>query len=303
MAKCVGTWREQAAIERVRTSPVSQRIPIAGVRNAWVAWSMMLGAVGITALSWQRGPNEVMPEPPVVATEALPQSRQVIPSELLDGTSSVAETPIAIRVFATIPRTLTGEGRARLGVSGTYPHTYATGSVLANGSRLAAVFIDHVVLERNGVFTTLYVEGSGRVAPQNKAQRDLQMVGAAADGPVLAPVSPVSVSDYVRANPVYAGQTMTGIEVFPSSRSTAFSRLGLSPGDIILSIRGVPLNDPGLAWESFRTLVDGDVMPVLVSRHGATMSLVLDGGMLLEESSGSAARQVVTASARSDLGL
>ena len=69
-------------------------------------------------------------------------------------------------------------------------------------------------------------------------------------------------AEIMRPQPVFANGVQRGYRVYPGRNRQQFAKLGLQPGDLVLSINGTPLDDPQRGMEIFNTM--GSVR----SRHG-----------------------------------
>jgi type II secretory pathway component PulC len=90
----------------------------------------------------------------------------------------------------------------------------------------------------------------------------------------------------VRPNPIYDGTTLRGFEVYPGTRSGPFQRMGLQPGDLIVSVDGQPIVDAEQATETFRALAEGSALTATVVRKGRTESVALDGMLIVADQEG-----------------
>ena len=59
-----------------------------------------------------------------------------------------------------------------------------------------------------------------------------------------------------------------------------FTQLGLRPGDMIVQINGMALDDPARGMEVFRSLGDATQVSVTVERNGQPQVLTLDTSQL-----------------------
>lgn len=136
--------------------------------------------------------------------------------------SSVSPTPRRLILTATRPGRNAREGYADLGVDERSPQTYRAGARLANGAQLTEVYADHVVLEREGVSTSLYRRGH---EPAGSAEplATLASVGGTAPPITAHADSHDALTEDIRVTPVYAGETLKGLEVHANTRSPVFA--------------------------------------------------------------------------------
>jgi general secretion pathway protein C len=67
-----------------------------------------------------------------------------------------------------------------------------------------------------------------------------------------------------------------GYRVYPGRNRQQFAKLGLQPGDLVLSINGTPLDDPQRGMEIFNTMGASDRVTVTVERNGQPQELSLN---------------------------
>ena len=201
--------------------------------------------------------------------------------------ASVSKVPLDLILVATEPGPTPKEGLARLGVVRESPQTYVAGALLLNGARIAEIYADYIVLEKNGRSTRLYVDGS-KVAKLGGASADLSpkvRAGMLTVGGTPPPVAAVATShstltDYLRPSPMYEGSSMVGYQVYPGDKAGVFGQMGLKAGDVITAIDGTPLNEPGTAWETLNLLVEGVALSATVKRGGEVQHVTLDGALI-----------------------
>jgi len=221
----------------------------------------------------------------------LPRTPKVIlPSEARDigqrsmlGTDASA-SPVALSLIlvATKPGRNMHEGSALIGVSRENPQSYVAGALLSNGAELTEIHSDYVVLARGGKHARLSL--SGHAGDEiGKGLAPLLAVGGPQPVPPPAATSEEPLTEYLRPSPVYNGTELTGYQVYPGERSTAFGQLGLVPGDLITALDGVALTDPTSALEAFRSLLDGAAMKATVLRRGQVVDIALDGSTIAAE--------------------
>jgi general secretion pathway protein C len=87
---------------------------------------------------------------------------------------------------------------------------------------------------------------------------------------------PGSVAEIMRPQPVFANGQQRGYRVYPGRNRAQFARLGLRPGDLVMSVNGTPLDDPQRGMEIFRSIGSSDQVRVTVERNGRPQELVLN---------------------------
>ena len=97
---------------------------------------------------------------------------------------------------------------------------------------------------------------------------------------------PGLMADIMRPQPVFAQGKQKGYRVYPGRNRQAFSRLGLRPGDLVMSINGTPLDDPARGQEIFRTLGSSSEAHITVMRSGQQQDLTLNIAQVAQEAEG-----------------
>jgi hypothetical protein len=186
----------------------------------------------------------------------------------------------------TAPAQNARDGTARLGTDALDAQTYVAGAILVNGTRLAEIYSNYVVLERGNQTVRLYVQGNGQ--PGRLQEGSLLDVGESS--PLLDNQLPVgsagedlrtaAVSHYIRANPVFEANQLRGFALNPGAQPMVYSRLGLVPGDVVTAINGVGIRDGEQVFEMLEQVTAGERVDVTVERGGQLQRLTLDGSVI-----------------------
>jgi general secretion pathway protein C len=173
------------------------------------------------------------------------------------------------------PRT----GFAILGESAAAAKVYAVGDNVPGGARLHSVYEDRVLLDRGGRLESLALPRNAMAgmteapppptAPPTTESLPDRMKRLIAEEPGV-------ISDVMRPQPVFAQGKQRGYRVYPGRNRQAFMRLGLKPGDLVVSINGTPLDDPARGQEIFRTIGSSSEAHVTVMRNGRQQDLTLN---------------------------
>lgn len=193
--------------------------------------------------------------------------------------SSISKVPLPLILTGTMPGRNPREGQALIGVNKNSPQTYAAGAILANNARIAEIYADHVVLERDNQRVNLYLQGTGKQSDAKQLTSLLTVGGTAAPPPAKVTNHEI-LTDYLRPSPVYDGQLLKGYQVYAGQQSSVFAQMGLQAGDVITAINGVPLNEPTSAIEQLKQLTQGYAVTATVERQGKTETLSLDGALI-----------------------
>jgi general secretion pathway protein C len=183
-------------------------------------------------------------------------------------------------------------GLAIMGESPAAAKLYAVGAAVPGGVRLHAVYADRVLLDRGGVIEALFLPRKLAVgaptpgvatAAQNPVQR-LAALGQANGGGLLGGL--------VRAQAVIQGGKLSGYRIFPGGRTSvsAFTRLGLRPGDLVTGVNGAPLDDPDRASEIMQTLSSSGSATLTIKRNGQLQELNLNLETVAKDAENAAAQ-------------
>jgi general secretion pathway protein C len=177
------------------------------------------------------------------------------------------------------------KGVALIGESPQATKVYAVGSVVRPGTKLHSVYLDRVVLERNGQLETLSLPrpstagiainraaAAPRPGGNNQFADNLRRI---------AETNPTAFAEVVRPQPVFANGVQRGYRVYPGRNRQQFAKLGLQPGDLVLSINGTPLDDPQRGMEIFNTIGTSDRVSVTVERNGQSQELTLNTAQIM----------------------
>jgi len=166
------------------------------------------------------------------------------------------------------------KGQAIIGENAIAAKLYAVGGAIPGGAHLHAVYSDRVLIERNGVLEALKFprtpQTGSAFGPSPPVTRNNVAAAAAANPTLLAGL--------VRIQPVFAQGKLTGYRIFPGGAkgTTAFTQLGLKPGDLIEAVNGTPLDDATRAMEVLQTLGSAASATVTVSRNGQSQEVNLN---------------------------
>lgn len=238
-------------------------------------------AAGIPKLWWSSSESpEPLSSAPHIAPPSVPSG--VVPPMPQSNDLLISNAPLPLNLTGTMPGRNPQEGRALIGVNKNNPQTYQAGALLENGARIAAIYTDHVVLEKNGRSVKLYLIGSGKHTDV-EGLADILTVGTPAPALAVEPPPREVLTDYIRPSPVFDGETIRGYQVYAGQKSAVFSQLGLQNGDIIVSINGAPLNEPQLAIAYLQQIAQGDSATAAVERDGELKTLLLNGMLIVND--------------------
>ena len=175
------------------------------------------------------------------------------------------------------------QGYAMIGESTSSIKTYGVGETVRPGTTLYAVYSDRAILDTSGKLESL-------VLPRASTPETAFVPPVQSSAPVsskfadnlrrIAETNPTMFAEIVRPQPVFANGAQRGYRVYPGRNRQQFAKLGLEPGDLVLSINGTPLDDPQRGMEIFNTMGSADQVSVTVERGGQQQELTLNTGSI-----------------------
>jgi general secretion pathway protein C len=249
-----------------------------------IAWQL----VQLTWLLLDRGPqpqSAVAPPPMNIAPVRSGVDIQAIVNAHLFDVPEIAaqsdaanapDTQMNLVLSAVFASEDPAKGLAIIGESAQAAKVFAVGGTVRQGVRLHAVYMDRVILDRGGVLEALSLpkKNSGMLVinrpappPQSQFTENLRR---------MAETNPSAFAEIIRPQPVFANGVQRGYRVYPGRNRAQFGKLGLVPGDLVLSINGTPLDDPQRGMEVFNTMGSADRVSVTVERNGQTQELTLN---------------------------
>lgn len=190
--------------------------------------------------------------------------------------ASAPETQMNLVLSAVFASEDPAKGLAIIGETAQSAKVFGVGSAVRSGTKLHAVYIDRVILDRSGNLEALALpkRNSGALvinrpasAPQNQLTENIRRI---------AESNPSAFAEIIRPQPVFANGAQRGYRVYPGRNRAQFAKLGLVPGDLVLSINGTPLDDPQRGMEIFNTIGSADRVTVTVERNGQSQELTLN---------------------------
>ena len=201
--------------------------------------------------------------------------------------SSAPATSANLTLAGTLAGPDPAVGWAIIGASGQSARVYATGASLPGGTRLAAVYPDRVILDRNGASESLMLprlSGGSAAAPVATAQGAGAPPASLADSVrQLMAQDPGAANELLRPQPVFAGGSLRGYRVYPGRNRAQFARLGLQPGDLVTAVNGAALDDPNRGLEILRGIGAGTAVTLSIDRNGQQQQLSVDPGAVVQE--------------------
>jgi general secretion pathway protein C len=253
-----------------------------------IAWQL----VQLTWLLLDRGPQvptAVAPPPMNIAPVRSGVDIQAIVNAHLFDVPAVApppdaanarETQMNLVLTAVFASEDPARGLAIIGESAQSAKVFAVGGTVRPGTRLHAVYIDRVILDRGGTLEALSLpkRNSGALVINRPPQPQQNPIVSQLRQ--MAETNPSAFAEIIRPQPVFANGVQRGYRVYPGRNRQQFSKLGLVPGDLVMSINGTPLDDPQRSMEIFNTMGSADRVSVTVERNGQSQELTLNMAQL-----------------------
>ncbi|MGO9513666.1 MAG: type II secretion system protein N [Steroidobacteraceae bacterium] len=148
---------------------------------------------------------------------------------------------------------------------------YAVGQNVG-GALLHAVYLDHVLLDRNGALETLVLPKllAGAKQPASRSRSSQEATLAAQNAPTQD--AQPEVDDVVQLAPSRI-RGMQGFRVVGGKDLEAFRAAGLRPLDLVTAINGAPLQDQNSAQRSINELQSTGHATVTVMRGGQAVDV------------------------------
>jgi general secretion pathway protein C len=208
--------------------------------------------------------------------------------------SSAPATTLNLFLAGTIAGPDPVQGWAIIGENAQSARVVATGSSLAGGAVLKAVYPDRVVLELGGRLESLMLprlSGAAGVYPARAASSDAGAMIDAVRNAIGSQAGMARIGEIVRPQPVFANGALRGVRAYPGANRQLFMKLGLQPGDLVTAINGAQLDNVQRATETLRNLGSESVQ-LTVIRHDQARQVSIDPAAV--------ARNVATDSSNSD---
>jgi general secretion pathway protein C len=171
-------------------------------------------------------------------------------------------------------------GVAIVSDGGAASKVYSVGDKIG-GAALHSVYMDRVILDRNGALETLLLPHQLLVSTRGpaKARSGTNATVAAVDNiRHLVQQDPNILDQVMRTVASYdnAAGKLRGFRAYPGKNRQIFNKLGLKSGDLVTAINGTPLDDPQRSQEVFDTIQTSDHVTVTIERGGQKQDITLN---------------------------
>jgi general secretion pathway protein C len=173
-------------------------------------------------------------------------------------------------------------GVAIVSEGGGPSRVYSVGDRLA-GASLHSVYLDHVILDRNGALETvtlprLMTTGAMSAPLMRRSGADSRTATAVENIRRMVQQDPSILDQVMRTVPSFdsAAGKLRGFRAFPGRNRQIFAKLGLKSGDLVTAINGTPLDDPQRSQDVFNTIQTSDHVTVTVERAGQRQDITLN---------------------------
>lgn len=196
--------------------------------------------------------------------------------------ANAPDTQLNFTLLGIFAGSVEKESIALIAKEGGEEGPFSIGDDVAPGVNLQAIFLDRVILSRNGRLETLRLD---KDAPSNApvfnpvTNTSEAQEGTPAAAQMLAQIKeqvvtdPSKAANFIRVQPMTGDGGLKGYRVYPGPERAAFNAAGLKPGDVVTSINGVSLSDPAQALQLLQGLTQSSSVTLSVERNGSTQTV------------------------------
>lgn len=192
------------------------------------------------------------------------------------------DTQLNFTLLGILAGTRDKESRALIAKDNADEGAYSIGDDVSPGVTLQAIFLDRVILARQGRLETLRLDKdapSNAVIPTLASASNEPVEGSPAAAQMLANIKqqvitdPSKAANFIRVQPLTGEGGIKGYRVYPGPERGAFNAAGLKPGDVVTGINGSPLNDPAQALQLLQSLTQSSSMSLTIDRGGVSQTV------------------------------
>lgn len=251
-------------------------IGLAAARLFWLLWPASEASLNPVAMS---------SAPAAVANNAdVAADIDTIAAASLFGTPTLAavtepqkklinapETRLDLTLTGIVADQAGGESRALIENPEGEQDTYAIGDTIISGVTLHDIYVNKVILERQGRFETLTLESiKNAQSIQRVADNTVSGTLARQLGRIRSQIlaNPATARRYIRLQPARQNGTLIGYRISPGPQRALFEKTGLQAGAIVTAINGRPLNNPADALRLLRQIADAPRVTFTLRHNG-----------------------------------
>ncbi|WP_178863921.1 type II secretion system protein N [Thiomicrorhabdus cannonii] len=192
----------------------------------------------------------------------------------------LAPTQLRLKLLGTI---VSGHSAVAIIESAGVTLVVAEGEPVTKNVGLVKVFADEVIIEHRGKREKLQMEQAGeRLISSVQADSVVLKALTAEQKETLQSIGqiireqPLSVSKYIRFEPLNKQGKLNGVKIWPSEQKEVFDALGLQPGDVLLGINGQSIEEIGQGSAGWQALLERTQLELQLERNGQRLSLSVD---------------------------
>lgn len=174
----------------------------------------------------------------------------------------VRAAPLDLQLFGVRESRGDVPGSAILGPPDGEQQSFLVGDEVIPGVKLAAVFFDHIVLDRGGARQALYMEGADE--------------GGSPEPSATAAPAATAVAEAFEFKPRNQGGKVTGVTVHPGRDQSLFSSAGFRAGDVIVAVNGARITSMIDVQQLQSSIAPGARLLLSVERGAETVPVALN---------------------------
>lgn len=255
---------------------------------AWQAAHLLWALIPLPkSAAWTPAPGFADPAAarPTLNLDALANAHVFGQYQASASTASMANAPdtqLAFTLLGILAGSTEQESRALIASEGGSEGSYGIGRDVAPGITLQAIFLDRVILSRQGRLETLRLDkdapsnapvfnaATNSSEPQEGTPAAAQMIAQIKEQVIT---DPSKAANFIRVQPLNTDGGLKGYRVYPGPERAAFNAAGLKPGDVVTAINGTSLSDPGQALQLLQSLTQANSMSLTIDRNGVSQSV------------------------------
>jgi general secretion pathway protein C len=234
------------------------------------------------AAAWQAAPVTVSAANPadrldlnrISAAHLFGQFQAPSAGAMIDKLAHAPDTQLSLTLLGILANSQNKRNSRALIAGGGEEKPYSINDAVSPGVTLSAIFPDRVVLSRNGQLETLRLDKDQPNATDVPLAVADNAGGDSGTAESLAQIrsqmlsNPAKAQDYIRVQPApnATGNGQMGYRIFPGKNHAVFNEAGLHPGDVVTSVNGVQLDDPGKSLQLLSDLAQASQVTLTVQR-------------------------------------